>query len=122
LVYDKIWQPRRFFECLDNRLVTPVTKVKDRLGEKLNPLVQPCFECLDTCFRKCFRIGDTPKWKREMSRYDMRELTKSLEGLDLNDDKVIDREEMFELVAKVYTSGILTVEGPLEISDRNRHE
>jgi hypothetical protein len=43
-----------------------------------------------------------------MSRYDMRELTKSLEGLDLNDDKVIDREEMFELVAKVYTSGILT--------------
>ena len=115
-VYDRIFKPQKFFELIDNKLVTPVSEVKDRIGEFLSPLVQPCLECLEKCFRKCFCIGDTPKWVQEMSGRDMRELAKSLKGIDLNKDKMIDREEMFELVAKVYTSGILTEQEDLKKS------
>ena len=43
-----------------------------------------------------------------MSRYDKRRLAKSLKGIDLNCDKMIQREEMFHFVANLYTSAILT--------------
>jgi hypothetical protein len=43
-----------------------------------------------------------------MSRHEIKELTKSLVGIDFSGDKMIQRNEMLNFVKKVYTSGIFT--------------
>jgi hypothetical protein len=74
-IYNKILQPMRFFWLIENYVVIPVNKAKNRLAEKLNPIVQPCLDGLENCLCKCLKGHN---WKQKMSRHDMRELSKSL--------------------------------------------
>ena len=105
IVYDRIFAPRKFFKLLDKHLVTPVTIVLGRLSNKLNTLVQPYLNRLEDCFCKCLKGH---KWKQEFTGQELRELTKSLKGIDFSGDQMIQKVEMSKFVTKVYTSGVFT--------------
>ena len=61
-------------------------------------------------FLKCCPGKAGNEWKKKISKHELqeliKELSKSLKGIDLNGDNILSRDEMFKFVAKVYASVI----------------